>query len=47
LYYAAELIRGSPLSEQAWEIGQKIGIAILGSLMTFAIYNDFSRLISG
>lgn len=47
LYYAAELIKGSPLSEQAWEVGQKIGIAILGTLMTFAIYNDVSRLISG
>lgn len=46
LYYAAELIKGSPVSEQAWEIGQKIGIAILGILMTFAIFNDVNRLIS-
>jgi regulator of sigma E protease len=47
LYYAAELIKGSPVSEQAWEIGQKIGIAILGTLMTFAIFNDVNRLIAG
>ncbi len=47
LYYVAELLKGSPVSEQAWEIGQKIGIALLGTLMVFAIYNDINRLISG
>jgi regulator of sigma E protease len=47
LYYAAELAKGSPVSEQAWELGQRIGIALLGTLMLFAIYNDITRLISG
>ena len=47
LYYVAELVKGSPVSERAWEIGQKIGIALLGTLMIFAIYNDINRLISG
>lgn len=47
LYYVAELIKGSPVSEHVWEIGQKIGIALLGTLMVFAIYNDINRLISG
>jgi len=47
LYYVAELVKGSPVSEQVWEIGQKIGIALLGTLMVFAIYNDINRLISG
>ncbi|HXU92630.1 MAG TPA: RIP metalloprotease RseP [Gallionella sp.] len=47
LYYVAELVKGSPVSEQAWEIGQRIGIALLGTLMIFAIYNDINRLISG
>ena len=47
LYYVAELLKGSPVSEQAWEIGQKIGIAMLGTLMVFAFYNDINRLISG
>lgn len=47
LYYAAELAKGSPVSEQVWEIGQKIGIALLGMLMAFAMYNDINRLISG
>lgn len=47
LYYVAELLKGSPVSEQAWEFGQRIGIALLGTLMVFAIYNDINRLISG
>jgi regulator of sigma E protease len=47
LYYVAELVKGSPVSEQTWEIGQKIGIALLGTLMVFAVYNDINRLISG
>lgn len=47
LYYVAELVKGSPVSEQAWEIGQKIGIALLGMLMLLAIYNDINRLVSG
>ena len=47
LYYVAELVKGSPVSEQAWETGQKIGIALLGTLMVFAVYNDINRLISG
>ncbi|HEX5363268.1 MAG TPA: RIP metalloprotease RseP, partial [Gallionella sp.] len=47
LYYVAEMVKGSPVSEQAWEFGQKIGVALLGTLMVFAIYNDVTRLISG
>ena len=47
LYYVAEWIKGSPVSDQVWETGQKIGIALLGTLMVFAIYNDINRLISG
>lgn len=44
LYYMAELIKGSPMSEKAWEAGQKIGIALLATLMVLALFNDFSRL---
>ncbi|MEO8332743.1 MAG: RIP metalloprotease RseP [Gallionella sp.] len=47
LYYVAELLKGSPVSEQAWEYGQRIGIALLGTLMVFAVYNDINRLVSG
>ena len=47
LYYTVELIKGSPVSEKVWEIGQSIGIALLVTLMAFALYNDISRLILG
>lgn len=45
LYYMAELIKGSPLSEKVWEVGQNVGIVLLVTLMVFALYNDISRLI--
>lgn len=47
LYYMAELVKGSPVSEKIWEAGQNVGIALLVTLMAFALYNDISRLILG
>lgn len=47
LYYMAELIKGSPVSEKVWEVGQNVGIALLVTLMAFALYNDISRLVQG
>ncbi len=47
LYYTVELIKGSPVSEKAWEAGQKVGVALLITLMIVALYNDFSRLFLG
>lgn len=47
LYYSIELIKGSPVSEKLWEAGQNVGIALLVTLMVFALYNDISRLILG
>lgn len=47
LYHVAELIKGSPLSEQAMEIGQRVGLALLLGLTAFAFYNDIYRLVSG
>ena len=47
LYHIAELIKGSPLSEQAMEIGQRVGFALLIGLSAFAFYNDIYRLVSG
>ncbi len=44
LYYFAELIKGSPLSDRAFEVGQRIGMAVLAVLMALALFNDFSRL---
>lgn len=47
LYYTVELFKGSPVPEKAWEIGQRLGIALLASMMALALYNDISRLILG
>jgi regulator of sigma E protease len=45
LYYVIESVRGGPLSDQTYAIGQQIGIVILLLLMSLAFYNDFSRLL--
>lgn len=47
LYYTAELIKGSPVSERTWEIGQKLGFALLVTMMALALFNDISRLFLG
>ena len=44
LYYFAEFIKGAPISDRAFEVGQRIGMAILALLMTLALFNDVSRL---
>ena len=46
MYYVVEIVKGSPLSVKATEIGQQVGMLLLFTLMAFAIYNDVSRLIS-
>jgi regulator of sigma E protease len=47
MYYMLEILKGSPVSEKAMLAGQKIGFALLGLLMTIALFNDFNRLIAG
>ena len=47
MYYMVEILKGSPVSEQAMLAGQKIGFVLLGLLMTIALFNDFNRLIAG
>ncbi len=46
VYQLAEVVKGSPLSERAQAVGQQIGILLLLMLMSFAFYNDLSRLFS-
>jgi regulator of sigma E protease len=46
LFYAAEALRGKPLSERAQEYGFRIGIAIVLFLMVFATWNDVLHLTS-
>jgi regulator of sigma E protease len=47
LYYIVEIFKGSPVTERAMEIGQRVGIAVLLVMMVFALFNDINRLISG
>lgn len=47
MYYLVEIVKGSPVSDRALDIGQRIGLALLLTLMAFAIYNDISRLFGG
>lgn len=45
MYLVVELIRGKPVSENAQEIGLKIGFFVLLMLMGIALLNDISRLL--
>jgi regulator of sigma E protease len=47
VYYFAEIVKGSPVSERTMEIGQRLGLALLLGLTFFAFYNDINRLFSG
>ncbi len=47
MYYTIEVLKGSPVSERAMEIGQRAGLAVLLFLMAFAFYNDINRLLTG
>ena len=44
-YYLIEMIKGRPVSEEVQEFGLKIGIILLVTLMSVAVYNDLTRLI--
>lgn len=44
-YTLVEALKGGPLSERAQMVGQQVGIALLLLLMSFAFYNDLSRLL--
>lgn len=45
LYYLIELVKGSPLSETAQSLGQRVGVVVLLMLMSLALFNDFARLL--
>ena len=47
LYHTVEIIKGSPVSDKAMEIGQRVGFALLMGLTAFAFFNDIQRLVSG
>jgi regulator of sigma E protease len=45
LYYLIELVKGSPLSDEAQMLGQRIGIVLLVGIMVLAFYNDIVQLV--
>ncbi|NIR32066.1 MAG: sigma E protease regulator RseP [Gammaproteobacteria bacterium] len=45
LYYVIEVVKGSPVSESAQALGQRVGLLILMVLMGLAFYNDLTRLM--
>ncbi len=47
MYYMAEIIKGSAVSEQTMMLGQKVGFGLLGLLMLLAIFNDINRIVTG
>jgi regulator of sigma E protease len=47
VYYFAEIVKGSPVSEKVMEMGQRFGLALLLGLTFFAFYNDINRLFTG
>lgn len=45
MYYIAEAVKGSPVSDRIMDLGQRFGMAALLTMMVFAFYNDISRLL--
>jgi regulator of sigma E protease len=44
LFYAAEALRGRPLSERSQEYGFRFGLVLVLLLMVFALYNDVHQV---
>ena len=45
MFYAIEAVKGSPVSEKIQIVFQQIGIALLMSLMMFAVFLDIERVL--
>lgn len=44
MFYAIEAVRGRPLSERAQEMGFRVGLAMILTLMIFLTFNDFLNM---
>ena len=44
LYYAIEVVKGSPVSDRVQQVGYQIGLVMVVGLMVLAFYNDIMRL---
>ncbi|MCF6298287.1 MAG: RIP metalloprotease RseP [Thiomicrorhabdus sp.] len=47
VYYLVEMVKGSPVSAQVMEIGQRIGIVLIIGLTFVALFNDVLRISNG
>ena len=47
LFLGIEAVRRKPLSEKVMVVAQRVGLALIITLMVFAFYNDIMRLITG
>ncbi|MBF0249477.1 MAG: RIP metalloprotease RseP [Alphaproteobacteria bacterium] len=47
VFYAAEALRGKPLSERVQEYGFRFGLVLVLLLMVFATWNDLERIVLG
>jgi len=47
LFLGIEGIRGKPLNEKIMSVSQKVGLALILTLMVIVIYNDVLRIITG
>jgi len=45
VFYAAEALRGRPLSDSVQEIGFRIGLTLVLMLMVFATWNDITQIV--
>jgi regulator of sigma E protease len=43
VFYGFEAILGKPLPERVQMAGYQVGLALVLSIMVFALYNDFSK----
>ena len=46
MFYMIEMVRGKPAPAKWLEVGQRAGVFVLAGLMTLAIFNDLTRLLS-
>ena len=46
LYYAVEVVKGSPPSVRTMELAQRVGVGVLMLLTALALFNDLTRPLS-
>ena len=47
VYYTIELLRGRPLSKRIQDMGLRLGLAAMLTMMILAFFNDITRLFFG